>query len=251
MKYLLVALINTIYGILLLTTLKPDTPGFILILFVALILTIMGLVGLAMWLWQVISTQKEAGSAIKSWFQIIKGIDILLVLGLLFRSFILQPFVVEGNSMETNFHNQEFLLVDRISYKFRSPQRGEVIVFRYPKNPNEDYIKRIVGLPGETVNIENGKIYINDNLLNEGYLPLGSQTFTSTENGSLKTTLGPKEYFVLGDNRQNSSDSREWGILPQKNIIGRAWLIVFPFQDLGKVKNPPRPNFARIPGEVF
>lgn len=241
MRYLIIALINTVYGALLLATLNTTTPGFYLVLFIALVLTILGLVGLGLWLWKTAFTAKSADqlSALKSWYQLAKGIDILLIIGLLFRSFILQPFLVEGQSMEPNFHDGQFLLVDRINYKLRPPQRGEVIIFRYPKNTNEDYIKRIIGLPGENVQIENGKVLINNQLLDESYLPRGTKTNVSSSiSNNLNITLGPEEYFVLGDNRNNSSDSREWGTVPKQNIIGRAWFSVYPLADFGKIKNP-------------
>lgn len=241
MKYLIIALINSIYGILLLVTLNRDTPGFYLIVFIGLVLTILGLVGFSLWLWETISAKKDADQSIilKNWFQIAKGIDILLVLGLLFRSFILQPFLVEGNSMQPNYHNKEFLLVDRLSYKINPPKRGEVIIFRYPLNPADDYIKRIVGLPGETIKIENGQVFINDQLLEENYLSTDTQTFVANDlENFLEKTLAENEYFVLGDNRNNSSDSREWGIVPKNNLIGRAWFVVYPLEYFGKIKNP-------------
>lgn len=240
MKYLIVALINAIYGILLLFTLTKTTPGLILIVLVASILVILGLIGFALWLWRLYSEKSpQSETGLKNWYQITRGVDILLVLGLLFRVFILQPFVVEGNSMENNFSNQEFLLVDRISYRFIAPHRGDVIIFRFPKNPSEDYIKRIIGLPGETVKIENGQIFINDLLLEEGYLTQDTLTLTSTDSGSFfEKTLSQDEYLVLGDNRENSSDSRDWGTVPKKNIIGRARIIVYPFDKAGIIKKP-------------
>lgn len=241
MRYFIVALINSVYGALLLVTLRSDTPGFYLVLFIASVLTILGLTGLGLWFWKTFFTSKSSdqSSVLKNWYQLAKGIDILLILGLFFRSFILQPFLVEGNSMEPNFHSREFLLVDRINYKFNQPKRGDVIVFRSPKNMSEDYIKRIVGLPGENVKIENGRIFINNLYLNETYLPVDTVTNTSADLlTSFSTTLKQDEYFVLGDNRNNSSDSREWGAVPIKNIIGRTWLIMYPFENFGKVKNP-------------
>lgn len=244
MRYLIIALINSVYGILLLVTLKTDTAGFYLVLFIASVLTILGLTGLGLWFWKIffVSKSSDQSTALKSWYQLAKGIDVLLILGLLFRSFILQPFLVEGQSMEPNFHNKEFLLVDRINYKFSQPQRGEVIIFRFPKNTAEDYIKRIVGLPSENVRIENGHIFINNLLLNESYLPSDTKTDAaiSTSN-TLDLTLQPGEYFVLGDNRNNSSDSREWGTVPAQNIIGRAWFVAYPLENFGKVKNPLTP----------
>lgn len=216
-------------------------PGFFLIVSIASIVSIIGLVGFIIWLRDFIisvRTGKEDSPAIKSWWQIAKGVDVLLIIGLLFRAFVMQPFVVDGNSMEPNFHDQEYLLVNQVSYKFREPQRNETIVFRFPKNPSEDYIKRIIGLPGETVEIKEGQVYINGVSLNQNYLAPDEETFILNGLNESRVTLGNNEYFVMGDNRKHSSDSRDWGVLPKKNIIGRAWLTVYPWQYKGMVKNP-------------
>lgn len=241
MLYLIVAIINCVYGILLLTTLDNQMPGFYLVVFISSVLTILGFVGLVLWFYKTLIAPKSSdqSTALKNWFQIAKGVDILLILGLLFRSFILQPFLVEGSSMEPNFHNREFLLVDRISYKFNQPQRGQVIIFKFPKNPSEDYIKRIIGVPGDNIKVEAGQVYVNGNIISQDFLPDGAQTnVSSSRSNSLELTLNQNEFFVMGDNRDNSSDSREWGIVPQANLIGRAWFIVYPFNYFGLVKTP-------------
>ena len=241
MKYLIVALINAIYGIMLFLSISRDTPGLFLIISIASIITILGLVGFGLWLYDFITSVKEEkkeSTLLKSWWQIAKGIDILLILGLLFRAFVLQPFMVDGNSMEPNFHDQEYLLVNQMTYRLRTPERGETIIFQFPKNPSEDYIKRIIGLPGETVEITEGKILINNQLLAESYLSEDEQTIANGGLTDFKEQLGLDEYFVMGDNRGHSSDSREWGAVPRKNIIGRAWLVVYPWQYRGLVKNP-------------
>ena len=163
-----------------------------------------------------------------SW-DIIKVAVIALILAGLVRYFLVQPFFVEGASMEPNFEDGEYLLIDEISYYFKSPERGEVIVFHYPLDSSKYYIKRAVGLPGETIEIKNGKviIYNDDNtdgfLIDESYLPQESAT-----SGNIKRKLGKNEYFVLGDNRSASSDSRQWGILPRNDIVGRVWLRAWP-----------------------
>jgi len=243
MFYLIIALINAVYGIMLLISIGPDTPGLLLISFVGVILTILGLVGLGLWLWDMIAKLKEepkrAELALKNWWQIARGIDALLIIGLLFRFFVLQPFIVDGNSMEPNFHDKEYLLVNQMTYRLRPPQRGEVIIFRYPKDPREDFIKRIIGLPGEKVEINNGQIFINGRLLSEKYLNLAEDGSGSASGENLQIVLGNNEYFVMGDNRNHSSDSREWGPLARNFIIGRAWLNVYPFRYWGLVKNPP------------
>jgi signal peptidase I len=139
--------------------------------------------------------------------------------------------------MEPNFKDGDYLLVDEISYRFRSPQRGDVIVFRYPKDLSQRFIKRIIGLPGETVEVKNGKITIYNEkgsvVLNENnYL---SATATS---GDLKFSLGEYEYFVLGDNRDFSYDSRRFGVLPKEDITGRVFLRAWPFNALSEIKAP-------------
>lgn len=163
---------------------------------------------------------------------------IALVIVFPIRYFIFQPFFVEGRSMEPNFKNSDYLIIDEISYRLRDPYRGEVIVFKYPQSPSDRYIKRIIGLPGETIEIKNGKIIIFRNseqlILNEKeYL----SSFVKTS-GELKITLGEDEYFVLGDNREKSFDSRRWGVLPEKYIIGRVFLRGWPIESVAKIKNP-------------
>ena len=148
-----------------------------------------------------------------------------LILAGIVRYFLVQPFFVEGASMEPNFESGEYLLIDEVSYYFRSVERGEVVVFHYPLDASKYYIKRIIGLPGETVEIKNGKIVIyngknlNGFIVDEKYLPEKLMT-----DGQLKRKLGDSEYFVLGDNRPRSSDSRLWGTLPKDDIVGRAWV---------------------------
>lgn len=144
------------------------------------------------------------------------------------RLWVAQPFIVSGQSMEPNFENGEYLIIDEFSYHFKEPQRGEVIVFRYPSDPSKFFIKRIIGLPNEKVEIKNGQIYIYNQqflegmLLNESYLK--SQTYDN-----LAVVLNKNQYFVMGDNRPNSSDSRIWGPLQENLIIGRAWIRLWPF----------------------
>ncbi len=162
-----------------------------------------------------------------SLWEFIKVIIISLAIVLPIRTFVAQPFIVEGSSMEPNFKNGQYLIIDELSYFLRDPKRGEVIVFRYPIMPSEYFIKRIVGLPGETVNIKSGEVFITTKegkeiILEESYLPP-----TETTSGGT-WSLGDGQYFVLGDNRGASSDSRFWGILPKKNIIGRAFIRLWP-----------------------
>ena len=155
---------------------------------------------------------------------------ILIVLPI--RFFIAQPFIVSGASMENTFHTNEYLIVDRVSYYLHEPHRGDVIVFRYPRNPSQFFIKRIIGLPGDTIHIDGNKVTISNagdpagTILDEPYVK------SMNKNTYLTEKLGDREYFVMGDNRDESSDSRVWGVLQQDRIIGRAFLRLFPFQKL-------------------
>ena len=153
------------------------------------------------------------------------------------RYYLVQPFFVKGASMEPNFHDGDYLLIDEISYRFNEPKRGEVVVFRYPENPSQYFIKRIVGLPEETVEIKDDQVIIyNDDFsgglkLKEGYLSEDQETA-----GSFFVRLESDEYFVLGDNRFQSSDSRRWGNLNRNLITGRAFLRLWPFSKIMKTK---------------
>lgn len=146
---------------------------------------------------------------------------LIVVVVIPIRLFIVSPFVVDGESMHPTFENLDYLIVDEIVYRFSTPERGDVVVFRYPKNPSIFYIKRIIGFPGETVTINHGVISITQTngttlSLNEPYVVNEDATYTKS------VTLNAGQYFVLGDNRPNSSDSRIWGPLPAKDIIGRV-----------------------------
>jgi len=166
---------------------------------------------------------------------IVKVFIISLVIVVPIRYFIVQPFIVRGASMEPNFKNRDYLIVDEVSYRFREPQRGEAIIFRYPRDPKQYFIKRIIGLPGETVEIKNGKIKIfspdrpDGHILEEPYL--NSYNLYP----ALTTNLNKNQYFVLGDNRNFSYDSRGWGPLDRKFIIGKAVFRAWPVTKFGFV----------------
>ena len=158
-------------------------------------------------------------------WETVKIVIVSLAIIIPIRYFLIQPFFVRGASMMPNFDNGEYLVINEINYRFESPQRGQVIIFKYPLNPSQYYIKRIVGLPGETVEIKDSRVFVQGAALDESvYLPEGRVTL-----GNLKVELGQEEYFVLGDNRSASSDSRQWGILPRENIIGFVWIRAWPF----------------------
>lgn len=170
-------------------------------------------------------------------WETLKIIIIALAIVIPIRYFLFQPFLVRGQSMEPNFKDGDYLLVDEISYRFRGPQRGEVIVFRYPKDLSQRFIKRIIGLPGETVEVKNGKITIYNE---KGSVVLNENNYLSaaTTSGDLKFSLGEYEYFVLGDNRDFSYDSRRFGVLPKEDITGRVFLRAWPFNALSEIKAP-------------
>jgi signal peptidase I len=148
------------------------------------------------------------------------------------RLFIAQPFIVSGASMEPTFHHGQYLIVDEISYRLNDPARGDVVIFRYPKNPKEFFIKRIIGLPNETVSIQGDAITITR--ADGSTLAISEPYVTNHGNGSTENyQLKPDEFFVMGDNRPESSDSRIWGALPRGNIIGRALIRLLPVQTIG------------------
>lgn len=152
---------------------------------------------------------------------------IALVIVVPFRLFIAQPFIVNGASMTPTFHSGEYLIVDQVSYQFDNPSRGDVIVFRFPENTSKYYIKRIIGLPGETVEITDGTVMIYNDEWPDGR-KLVEPYIEEHARFETKTTLGEGEYFVLGDNRQHSSDSRSWGALEREFIEGRPAVRLFP-----------------------
>ncbi len=164
-------------------------------------------------------------------FDFVKVFVIAVAIIVPIRWFLFQPFVVTGDSMLPNYEDGNYLIIDEITYRFREPQRGEVVVMRFPNDQSQFFIKRIVGLPGERIAIEEGQVVIFNGqeskglVLEEGYLPRDNITF-----GNIDRNLGPNEYFVLGDNRLSSSDSRIWGTLPRQNIVGRVYIRLFPLR---------------------
>ena len=164
-------------------------------------------------------------------WELIKVVAISAAIIIPVRYYLIQPFYVKGASMEPNFHDSEYLIIDEISYRFNKPNRGQVIVFRYPKNPQEFFIKRVIGLPGEEIQIEDGEIKVyNDTypsglILSEEYLGSELETFnTDTE----KIKINENEYYVLGDNRDASKDSRSFGPVNKDYIIGKVLLRGWP-----------------------
>ena len=147
------------------------------------------------------------------------------------RLFVAQPFIVSGASMDPTFSNGQYLIVDELSYRLQDPGRGDVIIFRYPKNPKEFFIKRIIGLPTETVSINGNAITIAKT--DGSTVSLSEPYVINHGNGSANSyQLKADEYFVMGDNRPESSDSRVWGMLPRDNIVGRAFMRLLPLNSI-------------------
>lgn len=175
-------------------------------------------------------TKNEKNEILAFVWETVKVVVISLAIILPIRYYLVQPFFVKGASMEPNFEDGDYILVDELSYRFRDAERGEVIIFRFPQQPSQFFIKRIVGLPEETIQIKDNKVTVfnEENLegfvLNETYLAPEQRTL-----GTMTKKLNDNEYFVLGDNRLQSSDSRRWGPVSRSLIMGRAFLRPWPF----------------------
>lgn len=163
--------------------------------------------------------------------EILTFVVLAIVIVVPIRLFIAQPFVVEGESMHPTFESGDYLIVDELSYRLHAPLRGDVVIFRYPGDPKVFYIKRIIGLPGESVHIDRGSVSITKTdgttlPLTEPYIVNEDATYTED------MVLGADQYFVMGDNRPRSSDSRIWGPLPRKDIVGRAFVRLLPYDEM-------------------
>ena len=167
--------------------------------------------------------------------ELVKTAVIVLAVAYGVRVFVLQPYIVEGLSMFPQFHDRDYLLVDKISYRIHAPERGDVVVFKYPKDTAFNYVKRIIGLPGDTIRISNSTVYVSDAAhpqgvaLSEPYVEAGNKTLPDSGNGETEFTVPANSYFVMGDNRMGSSDSRNWGDVPMDDMIGRVLVLAYPF----------------------
>lgn len=172
---------------------------------------------------------------------IIETVVIALSIFLVMYLFLVQPHEVNGQSMVPNFQSGEYLLTDKVSYRFGLPQRGDVVVFhaperaQCPEGTGCDFIKRILGLPGETVEVKQNGIWINGQKLNEAYIPSSFETLPGNYTKDRTIVLGPNEYFVSGDNRPYSSDSRSWGPITLDEIVGKAFFRYWPPTAMGKI----------------
>ncbi|KKS01580.1 MAG: signal peptidase I [Candidatus Levybacteria bacterium RIFCSPLOWO2_02_FULL_40_18] len=180
---------------------------------------------------------------------LIDALETILLVGAVFLViyvFLFRPFEVKGDSMYPNFHDGEYVLTNLIGYgttsflKLSGPKKGDVIVFKSPTEADKDFIKRVIALPGETVSLNNGNIYVNGRFVSEDEflspdVTTNPQSFLREEQS---VTVPQDQYFVMGDNRPYSSDSREWGFVGKKNIIGTSFLIYWPLSKFGRVSNP-------------
>jgi len=172
-------------------------------------------------------TPPEKPESSSFWKEIFKLFILSILIVIPFRLFIAQPFIVDGASMSPTFETGNYLIIDEISYRFSTPPRGSVLVFKYPKDTSKYFIKRVIGLPGETVQIKDGKVTIISNEHPDG-LVLEESYVKKDKIETLNYTLGEGEYFVMGDNRAGSADSRLWGPVPEEDIIGRPVIRFLP-----------------------
>ncbi len=190
-----------------------------------------------------VSISEEKSSKLKKAteyiLEVIKVVLISLAIIIPVRYFLIQPFYVKGASMEPNFFDHEYLIIDEISYRFNEPERGDIVVFKYPRDQSQYFIKRVIGLPNETVEIKDGKVTIyNANnpegvTLDETYLDKDVKTF-----GDRVVALGSSQYYILGDNRLASFDSRSFGPIEKKPIVGKIWVRGWPFNKIKIFETP-------------
>ncbi len=165
------------------------------------------------------------GSSGKVLREVLETVLIALVLAFLVRTFVVESFMVDGRSMQPTLQHHERLFVNKLVYRIGSPERGDIIVFRYPKDPSRDFIKRVIGLPGDEIEIRRGVLYVNGEVYPESYI------MEEDPRGYLPAEIPEGEYFVMGDNRRNSEDSRFFGTVPIANIKGKALLVYWPLAD--------------------
>lgn len=202
--------------------------------------------------------EQPSGSerALHALWEIAKTVAFIVLAAVIIRAFLLQPFFVQGESMETAFQDGNYLLINQVSYTFGKPQRGDVVVFKANAagDPETNYIKRIIGLPGETVELRDGKFYIYNAEhregveLEESYEPAGVNTLP--ESPETRWELGSDQFFVVGDNREpeKSSDSRAWGPIEKSDFVGKAWVRVYPLAEVGVVQHERYPNLTSLSG---
>lgn len=167
---------------------------------------------------------KSMGEEIRDW---VISIGAALIIALVIRTFVVELYLVSGPSMRPTLQNAERLVVNKFIYNFRAPERGEILVFKYPKDQSRDFIKRVIAVPGDTVEIKDGKVFVNQQLMNEPYI------LSKTRGDYPMTTIPEGHVFVMGDNRNNSEDSRfdDVGFVPYNLIKGKAMMVFWPFDE--------------------
>ena len=177
--------------------------------------------------------EKKSSSTLKS---ILKEIFIFAIIAfgivLPFRMFVAEPYIVYGASMDPTFKTGDYLIVDKLSFELGEPQRNSVVVFKFPNDTSKNFIKRIIGLPGDTIIMKGNEVKIINKDNPEGFI-IDQSYVVHTSPGDFEQTLGPDEYFAMGDNRAESYDSRGWGVLPRKDMLGRPILRLFPISKIG------------------
>lgn len=171
---------------------------------------------------------------------LIDFIETLVVFGAIFALiylFVAQFHKVSGNSMFPTMHDGDYLITEKVSYKLGSPKKGDIIVLKNPRDESQDFIKRIIALPGDTIKIENNRVFVNGGTQPETYLPPNTPTRSGNFLREATVSMDPNQYFVIGDNRNHSSDSREWGPITKDEIVGKAFFRYWPLQTLGLLTN--------------
>ncbi len=177
--------------------------------------------------------------AVGAFFDFLQGIVVILAIMVMVYLFIISPQEINGASMEPSFHNGEYILTNKIEYKLRDPKRGDVVIFKSPRNKDIDYIKRIIGEPGDRVGLKGGVFSVNGIPLDEAYVASGTYTAAGNYLREGSEIIVPEgKYFVVGDNRGHSSDSREFGPVSKEDLIGKAFFRYWPFSEAGMIAAP-------------
>lgn len=185
------------------------------------------------------SSQRRGSSS--WWVEILKMFVIVAMIVVPLRAFVIQPFLVDGDSMEPNISSGQYLLIDQLTYRFRAPERGEVVVLDAPHTPGTFYIKRVIGVPGDTVEVKDGLVVLSTPAYPDGVVLEETYLNGSITPGDLSVTVPDGHVFVLGDNRSASSDSRVFGAVPYADLVGRAWVKGLPVAQAGTIDQPEYP----------
>lgn len=180
---------------------------------------------------EIIEKEENKEKKENSIWELVKFALIAIAIVIPIRMFIAQPFIVSGLSMFPTFHNSDYLIVDQISYRFKKPERGDVLIFKYPKDTSKYFIKRVIGLPNERVLLKGNTVRIVNNEHPDGFV-LDEPYIQNQSNNMMNVVVGDDEYFMMGDNRSGSSDSRIWGNLQKKYITGRALVRLLPVKNI-------------------